>query len=76
MAECRFGSGQIQGTRRPPPNDISVVAKSWPPVNETFGGGLKPPPKCHSAVATIYVSTVAATAETTFGGGRRITCIL
>ena len=76
MAECRFSGGQNQGMRRPPPNDVSAVAESWPPLNEPFGGGLKPPPKCHLVVAAVYISIVAATAEMTFGGGRRITCVL
>ena len=62
--------------RRPLPNDISAVAESRPLPNGSFGGGLKPLPKCHSVVAAIYVSIVAATAEMTFGGGRRITCVL
>ena len=76
MAECRFGGGQIQGTRRPPPNDVLAVTKSRPPPNETFGGGLKPLPKRHSVVAAIYISIVVTTAETTFSGGCRITCVL
>ena len=61
---------------RPPPNDISAVAESQLPPNEPFSGGLKPPPKHHLAVATVYVSIVAATAKMTFGGGRHITCVL
>ena len=41
-----------------------------------FGGGLKPPLKCHSAVADVFVPSFAATAEMAFGGGRRISCVL
>ena len=62
--------------RRPLLNDVSAVAESRPPPNETFGGGLKPLLKHHLAVATVYVSIVVATTEMTFGSGHRITCVL
>ena len=61
---------------RPPPNDVSAGAESRPLPNGSFGSGLKPLPKCHLAVTAVYVSIVMATAETTFGGGRRIICVL
>ena len=41
-----------------------------------FGGGLRPPPKRHSAVADVFVPSFAATAETAFSGGCHITCVL
>ena len=58
-----------QGMCRPLLNNISAVAKTRPLPNEHFGGGLKPPLKCHSAVASVYISIVSATAEMTFGCG-------
>ena len=66
----------VQRFQRPWPNDVLAVAKSRPPPNGSFGSGQKPPPKCHSAVAAVYISIVAATAEMTFGSGRRIPCVL
>ena len=44
-----------QGMRRPPLNDVSAVAESWPLPNVSFGGGLKPPPKRHLVVATVLL---------------------
>ena len=41
-----------------------------------FGGGLRPPPNRHSVVANMFVPTFAATSKTTFGGGRRVHCVL
>ena len=41
-----------------------------------FGGGVKPPPKRHLVVADMFVPSFVATADTTFGGGRCITCVL
>ena len=43
---------------------------------EHFGSGLRPPLKCHSAVADVFVPSFAATAKTTFSGGRRVHCVL
>ena len=36
----------------------------------------QPWPNVVSAVAAVYISIVAATTKMTFGGGRRITCVL
>ena len=41
-----------------------------------FGSGLRPPLKRHSAVADVFVPGFAATSEMTFGGGRRVCCVL
>ena len=37
-----------------------------------FGGGLRPPPKHHLAVADVFIPSFVATSQTSFGGGRRV----
>ena len=71
----------VQRFRQPWPNVVSAVAKIrvcvghrrmtfrwWPSLGHRR--------MVYLAVATVYVSIVTATAEMTFGGGCRITCVL
>ena len=77
FSKNKFKTGK--SFRQPPPNVMLAVAK-WgtgkPLPNAVSAVAVKLGTKCHSAVANVFVPSFVATTEMTFGGGRRITCVL